>query len=132
MLEGRVNANSELYKIEDGEPANIKKQVWNGELSAYMLQLVNKIHLDKNFKTRENNLLELARCVNHFNNEFAKAEFYRQEWESMANYLDSLDIISKTKHYGTHTDSKGKDIIFIAKECRSITKSIPELRALVS
>lgn len=130
MLEDRAKT-SEFYSLTDGEPSAVNRSVWNGDLADHVQGLLNQIHREKDFKKRERLLVEVVKATLHFKNELAKATFYKDEWESVAKYMDSIGVLHSQEIREDFLDDRGKTHSHVIQTKRSVTKSIPSLRAVV-
>ena len=123
---------TQTYRIEDGEPLGVLREVWNGELLEYQRKLLNQIANERDHKARFKLLIESAKISLIVNNEFEKANFYKAEFESMSNYLDNIGCLHTSSVREKVKDQHGKEHNHEYGVRRSIAKSIPELRGLVS
>lgn len=126
------NEATRTYKIEDGEPSSVLRQVWNGDVFDYQRDLLNKIANERDHKARFKMLIECAKISLIAKQEFEKANFYKQEFESMASYLNNIGCLHETKVTDKVKDQHGKEHNHEYSSKRSIAKSIPSLRGVVS
>ncbi len=121
--------NFPTYDIKDGEPAGIQQKIWNGELAAYQRTLLNKLYKLQDPKKIQSAILELIKTTYHTEAEFKKAEFYKQEFDKMAHYLETMELLHKEEVTDIAVDEKGKENVYVVHTKQSIVKSIPQLRA---
>lgn len=119
------------YRKEDGEPAAIRREAWNGELMKFNMQLLNQIAQERDHKKRFKLLGECVKIAHLVNEEFEKAGFYKDEFESMATYLDNIDCLHISQKTEKVMDERGKEHNHVFDIKRSIVKSIPTLRTKV-
>lgn len=119
---------SKKYTVEDGEPAGINKDAWNGNLLERQRKLLNQIANEKDSKKRFSMLLDAAKISIIVNAEFEKATYYKLEYEAMAKYLDNVGVLHVVKDQEEVTDQQGKKHMHTYNERRSLSKTIPSLK----
>lgn len=119
------------YRKEDGEPAAIRREAWNGELMEYQFKLLDKIAKERDHKKRFNMIVEASKVCFIMNEEFEKASFYKGEFDSMADYLNNIGILHVSQKTEKVMDERGKEHNHVFDIKRSIVKTIPTLRAKV-
>ncbi len=125
------NEATRTYRVEDGEPSSITRKVWNGEILEYQRKLLNQIAEERDHKVRFKLLIECAKVALIVSQEFEKANFFKNEFESMSNYLDNIGCLHKTSVTEKVKDQMGKEHNHVYDSKRSLTKSIPSLRSMV-
>jgi hypothetical protein len=61
-----------------------------------------------------------------------KANFYKTEFDAIANFLESYKLLSSTTEMIEETDEKGCTLHVPLNTKRSLVKSIPELRFAIT
>lgn len=117
------------YNTSMGEPAGTQPKIWNGELMQYQRTLLNKLYRTKNQKEIENTIRELIKTTYHIEDEMRKATFYKEEFNSFAEFLKSFKLLHATPITEDFLDDKGVTHKHVVSEKRSLVASIPELRS---
>lgn len=129
MIETRNQAD--LYDISSGEPAGVRRDVWNGDLFEYQKKLLNAIAQEKDNKVRFKYLVEATKVNAIIQDEMNKANFYKNEFESMCSFLETNNLMSEKEEKEKVKDNLGKEHDYTLNKKRSLVKSIPQLRALL-